>query len=67
MRIVYVMLLQGFTSLIWASFHGHLPIVKYLLENNANIEAKIEGHKYMVNGTSILYSLYFYGDLVCLC
>ena len=37
---VFVMLFPGSTSLICASIEGHLPVVKYLVELKANIEAK---------------------------
>ena len=39
MCAVYVMLFLDSTSLICASIKGHLPVVKLLLEHNANIEA----------------------------
>ena len=37
---VDVMLFPGYTSLIWASRWGKLPVVKHLVEHKANIEAK---------------------------
>ena len=37
---VDVMLIPGYTALIYASRWGRLPVVKHLVEHKANIEAK---------------------------
>ena len=31
---------NGYTPLIWAAEHGHLPVVEYLVERGADMEAK---------------------------
>ena len=31
---------RGYTPLIFAAMYGHLPVVEYLLERGANMEAK---------------------------
>ena len=40
MNICLCMYQDGNTPLIWAAREGHLPVVEYLLEKGADMEAK---------------------------
>ena len=35
--VVIVCFLSGYTALIWASYKGHVDVIKVLLENGANM------------------------------
>lgn len=51
---------NGFTPLILASYFGYTPIVKYLLEQGANIDQRDNK-----GGTALIYASYYnYYDIV---
>ena len=43
-----IILFPGYTPSIYASRHGNLPVVQYLIENKANIDAKSNNGSYML-------------------
>ena len=51
---------RGRTGLIWATYQGHLDVVKYLVENGADIEAKEEqvSSKEVQRNRSVLSSIF---------
>ena len=65
MCVVVVTLVPGWTSLIYASCNGHLPVVKHLVEHKANIEAKPKHGMFLCSVTAVLSCLYVY-RYVCL-
>ena len=54
---VDVMLIPGYTALIYASRYGKLPVVKHLVEHKANIEAKDEDGIVLDSASAVLFSL----------
>ena len=54
---VNVMLFPDWTPLIHALRNGHLSIVKYLIENKANIEAKDGCGMFLDSASAVLFSL----------
>lgn len=64
--MVDVILFQGWTPLTCASYHGLLPIVKYLLEQKANIKANDKKGMFLNCDTAVLSGWYVCGCRVYL-
>ena len=54
---VNVLLFPGYTALIRASSDDKLPVVKYLVEHKANIEAKDVCGMFLDSASAVLFSL----------
>ena len=58
---VDVVLFPGWTSLIFVSYTGTLPVVKHLVEHKANIEAMDNDGMFLDFASAVLFSF------VCIC
>ena len=60
---VDVMLFPDNTPLILASENGKLPVVEYLVEHKANIEAKNSWGMFFYSASAVLFSLYAFARM----
>ena len=51
---------KGNTPLITAAEYGHAPIVEYLIQNNANLNAQNTDGKFFLSISSFLLKSYFF-------
>lgn len=59
------------TALMWAATEGHLPMVKFLIEKKANLNAKNNVHKHqpftyvIINSYAVLTTGWQHGAVAC--
>ena len=63
---VGVILFSGLTPLVFAVSDGHLPVMEWLLENKADIEARDNSGMFLNSATAVLFCVQVHGGCVCL-